>query len=131
MMIYRRVALALLAGAVLFSCTDAMAKGVKVLRTATLVRSATAPAAAKGKAKYDQSASRTNFSVEGENLAALNGNSAQILINGVLQGTRPIALGRFKLELTNQRGGTVPAVSAGTKVDVKVNNALILAGNFN
>ena len=127
----RRVFFAVIAGAVLFSSAELFAKGEKVLRTATLAKTASAPAAAKGKGKFDQSASRTNFSAEAQGLASVNGKSAVFCVDGVVVGTRTIALGVAKLELTNQRGGTVPSVVAGTKLEIKVNNVVILTGTFN
>lgn len=126
----RRTFMVLVAGLVVATGAESFAKGPRVLLNATLARTSDAPAAAKGKAKFDQSASRTNFSVEAENLRALNGKVATILVNGSQVGTATITLGRAKLELTNQRGGTVPAIATGSRVDVVVGTVRILSGSF-
>ncbi len=128
--ILRRTVLFLVVAGVLASATDVFAKGPRVLLQARLVAGPNVPAMVKGKAKFDQSSSRTNFSVEGENLRGLEGQTATIYVNGSLIGSRPITLGRVKLELTNQRGGSVPAVSRGTKIDIMVGNNRILSGTF-
>lgn len=128
--ILRRTVVMLLVAGIVSSAAEAFAKGPRVVLNARLVPVAGAPATAKGKSKFDQSASRTNFSVEAENLRGLNGQSASIFVNGALVGSSPIALGRLKLELTNERGGTVPAVTRGTQVVVMVGTTRILAGAF-
>jgi hypothetical protein len=130
MNILRRTFVMLMAGCLLASGADVFAKGPRTILKATLTAVAGAPAAAKGKAKYDQSESRTNFSVEAENLRSLNGKVASIFVNGTLVGSRPVTLGAVKLELTDQRGGTVPAVAVGTRVDIMVGTAKILTGSF-
>ena len=130
MSILRRVVVMLIVASVLSSAVDAFAKGPRTLLNATLTPTAAGPAVAKGKAKFDQSASRTNFSVEAENLRGLNGQTASFFVNGTQVGSAVIALGRAKVELTNQRGGTVPAVSAGTKVEINVGLTTILRGSF-
>lgn len=128
--ILRRTFVMLVVGCVAANAAQSFAKGPRVLLRATLTATAAAPAGAKGKAKYDQSASRTNFSVEAENLLPLNGQMASIFVNGSLVGSTPVALGRIKLELTNQRGGTVPAITAGSQVHIMVGTSKILAGAF-
>ncbi len=130
MSILRRVVVMLIVASVLSSAADVFAKGPKTKIFATLTASSAAPRAAKGKAKLDQSASRTNFSVEAENLRSLNGQTASIFVNGTQVGSTVITLGRAKLELTNQRGGTVPSVTAGTKVEINVGLTTILSGSF-
>lgn len=130
MSILRRVVVMLIVAGVLSSAADVFAKGPKTKIFATLTASAAAPIAAKGKAKLDQSASRTNFSVEAENLRSLNGQTALIFVNGAQVGSAVITLGRAKLELTNQRGGTVPDVRPGTSVAINVGLTTILSGSF-
>lgn len=130
MSILRRVVVMLIVAGVLSSAADVFAKGPKTRIFATLTPSAVAPKTAKGKAKFDQSASRTNFSVEAENLRSLNGQTALIFVNGTQVGSTVITLGRAKLELTNERGGTVPAVRPGTSVEINVGPTNILSGSF-
>ena len=130
MSILRRVVVMLIGAGILSSAADVFAKGPRTLLNATLKPTAAGPAGAKGKAKFDQSASRTNFSVEAENLRGLNGQTASFFVNGTQVGSAVIALGRTKVELTNQRGGKVPAVSAGTKVEINVGLTTILSGSF-
>lgn len=130
MSILRRVIVMLIVAGVFSSAADVFAKGPKTKIFATLTASAVAPKAARGKAKFDQSSSRTNFSVEAENLRSLNGRTALIFVNGTQVGTSVITLGRAKLELTNQRGGTVPAVRPGTSVEINVGTTTILSGSF-
>lgn len=130
MSLLRRIVIMLIVAGVLSSAADVFAKGPRTLLNATLKPTAAGPAVAKGKAKFDQSASRTNFSVEAENLRGLNGQTASFFVNGTQVGSAVIALGHAKVELTNQRGGTVPAVSAGTKVEINVGLTTILSGNF-
>ena len=74
--------------------------------------------------------SRTNFSVESRGLEPLNGKVVSIFVNGTLVGNKTVAWGRIKLELTNQRGGSVPAVAKGTVVELKVGSALLMGGAF-
>ncbi len=128
--ILRRTFVMMVAGCLLAIASDAFAKGPRTRIFATLSAASGAPAAAKGKAKYDQSASRTNFSVEAENLAPLEGSTVQIFVNGTLVGNQTVALGRVKPELTNQRGGSVPAVAAGTIVELKVGSTPLMSGAF-
>ena len=90
--------------AVLLNAAETFAKGPRTLLQGMLTAVPGAPAAAKGKAKFDASSSRTNFSVEAQGLAALNGRSAAIFVNGKNIGSTGIALGRLKLELSTQRG---------------------------
>ena len=130
MSILRRVVVMLIVAGVLSSAADVFAKGPRTLLNATLKPTAAGPVGSKGKAKFDQSASRTNFSVEAENLRGLNGQTASFFVNGTQVGSAVIALGRAKVELTNQRGGKVPAVSAGTKVEINVGLTTILSGSF-
>ena len=130
MSILRRTFMVVIAGLVLASGVESFAKGPRLLLNAVLTRTADAPAAARGKAKFDQSSSRTNFSVEAENLRALNGKVATILVNGSQVGTATVTLGRVKLERTNQRGGTVPSIARGPRVDVVVGTTRILSGSF-
>ena len=130
MSILRRIVVMLIVAGVLSSAADVFAKGPRTLLNATLKPTAAGPAVAKEKAKFDQPASRTNFSVEAENLRGLNGQTAAFFVNGTQVGSAVIALGRAKIELTNQRGGTVPAVSAGTKVEINVGLTTILSGSF-
>lgn len=130
MSILRRVVVMMIVAGVVSSSADVFAKGPKTRIFATLTASAVAPKAAKGKAKFDQSASRTNFSVEAENLRSLNGQTASIFVNGVQVGSTVITLGRTKLELTNERGGTVPVVRPGTSVEINVGRTTILSGSF-
>lgn len=128
--ILRRTFVMMVAGCILAGGTEAFAKGPRILLNATLSPASGAPASAKGKAKFDQSASRTNFSVEAENLRSLNGKVVSIFVDGTLVGNKTVALGRIKLELTNQRGGSVPVVAKGTIVELKVGSALLLGGAF-
>ena len=114
---------------VILSGVDTFAGGTRTLLQGALTAVPGAPAGAKGKAKFDASASRTNFSVEAQGLAALNGRPAAIFVNGANIGSTGIALGRLKLELSTQRGQIVPAVSAGTVVEVHVAGQRILAGS--
>lgn len=130
MTILRRTFVALAFCGLVASSAEVLAKGPRVRIFATLVRTSDAPAAAKGKAKFDQTDSRTNFSVEAQNLLGLDGQTASVYVNGSLVGTKVVALGAVKLELTNQRGGSVPAVSAGTRVDIAVGSTRILSGSF-
>lgn len=125
-----RISAFLLVGLVLSQGLQLEAKGPRTILEATLVKSATAPAAAKGKGKYDVSASRTNLSVEGQGLAALNGRVADVLVNGTHVGSGNIALGRFKLELSTERRQTVPSLSAGATIEVLVGGQRILSGNL-
>lgn len=130
MSILIRCATMLVAALVLVQATDVSAKGPRTILSATLLPAAGAPAAAKGKAKYDVSASRTNFSVEAQNLASLNGRTADVLVNGSKAGSATIALGRLKLELSTERRQTVPAMPAGSFVEVFVNGQRILSGGL-
>ena len=130
MSILRRAVVMLIVAGILSSAADVFAKGPRTKIFATLTALPAAPRAAKGKAKFDQSVSRTNFSVEAENLRSLNGQTASIFVNGTQVGSTIITLGQVKLELTNQRGGTVPAVAVGTKVEINVGLTTILSGSF-
>ncbi len=125
-----RCATMLFAALVLVQGTEIAAKGPRTILSATLLPVAGAPAAAKGKAKYDVSASRTNFSVEGQNLASLNGRTADISVNGSKVGSATIALGRLKLELSTERRQTVPNMPTGSFVEVFVNGQRILSGGL-
>lgn len=115
--------------AVMFSGVDTFAGGPRTLLEGVLTAVPGAPAAAKGKAKFDASASRTNFAVEAQGLAALNGRSATIFVNGTNIGSTEIVLGRLKLELSTQRGQIVPPVTPGAVVEVHVAGQRILAGS--
>jgi hypothetical protein len=128
--ILRRSAVLLIVAGLVAVATEAHAKSVKVKIFATLSSVAGAPVSAKGKAKYDASSSRKKFSVEAENLRRLNGQMASIFVDGRLLGTRPIALGVLKLEVSSERGGSVPVVGKDTKVDVMVGSVKILSGSF-
>ncbi len=128
--ILRRTFALLVVAGILSNAVDAFAKGPRTLLNATLSAVAGGPANAVGKAKFDKSASRTNFSVEGQRLAALNGQVASVFVNGALVGSTPIALNRLKLEISTQTGATVPTVAAGTTVDVMVGSQRILSGKF-
>ena len=128
--ILRRTFALLVVAGILSNAVDAFAKGPRTVLNATLSTVAGGPANAVGKAKFDKSASRTNFSVEGQRLAALNGQVASVFVNGALVGSTPIALNRLKLEISTQTGATVPTVSAGTTVDVMVGSQRILSGKF-
>jgi hypothetical protein len=108
----------------------AEAKGPRLLLTAVMTPTAGSPTVLKGKGKFDQSPSRSNLSAEAENLRAYNGQVASVYVNGTLVGTTTIALGRLKLERTDERGGSVPAVKEGSKIEVVVNLKPILAGTF-
>lgn len=116
--------------ALVLTAVPAEAKGPKLLLTAVMTPTAGSPAVLKGKGKFDQNPSRSNFSAEAENLRAYNGQVASVYVNGTLAGTATIALGRMKLELTDERGGSVPAVKAGSKIEIVVNLKPILAGTF-
>ena len=135
MQIVRRVFVMLLAGLVVCGTAESFAKGGKsgasrTILTARLAAVAGGPAAAKGAAKFDRSTSRTNFKTEGENLQRLNGRTALVLVNGKLIGSKPIALGRFELELSTQRGNVIPDMTAGTLVEVTVDGVRILSGGL-
>ncbi|MBL8813539.1 MAG: hypothetical protein JNM43_25460 [Planctomycetaceae bacterium] len=112
------------------SSIPAEAKGPKLLLTAVLTPTAGSPATLKGKGKFDQNPSRSNFSAEAENLRAFNGQVASVYVNGTLAGRTTVALGRMKLELTDERGGSVPAVKEGSKIEIVVNLKTILSGTF-
>lgn len=116
--------------ALVLTAVPAEAKGPKLLLTAVMTPTAGSPAVLKGKGKFDQNPSRSNFSAEAENLRAYNGQVASVYVNGTLAGKATIALGRMKLELTNERGGSVPAVKEGSKIEIVVNLKPILAGTF-
>ena len=130
MSLSRRAAVLMMLLGVTFGAAEAFAKGPRILLQAALRPVAGAPPASSGKAKFDQSASRTNFSVEAEKLIGLNGKVATIFVNDAPVGSRTVALGRISLELTTQRGGTVPAVAVGSKVTVFVGATLVLSGTF-
>ena len=114
----------------MLAAVPAEAKGPKLLLTAVMTPTAGSPAALKGKGKFDQNPSRSNFSAEAENLRAYNGQVASVYVNGTLAGTAPVALGQMKLELTDQRGGSVPVVKEGSKIEIVVNLKTILSGTF-
>ncbi len=116
--------------ALVLTAVPAEAKGPKLLLTAVMTPATGAPASLKGKGKFDQNPSRTNFSAEAENLRAYNGQVASVYVNGTLAGTATITLGRMKLELTDERGGSVPVVKEGSRIEVVVNLKTILAGTF-
>ncbi len=116
--------------ALVLTAVPAEAKGPKLLLTAVMTPTAGSPAMLKGKGKFDQNPSRSNFSAEAENLRAYNGQVASVYVNGTLAGKTTIALGRMKLELTDERGGSVPAVKEGSKIEIVVNLKPILAGTF-
>lgn len=116
--------------AVMFSGVDTFAGGPRTLLEGALTAVPGAPVAAKGKAKFDASSSRTNFAVEAQGLAALNGQSAAIVVNGTNIGSARIALGRLKLELSTQRGQVVPPVTPGAVVEFHVAGQRILAGSL-
>ena len=130
MSLSRRAAVLMMLLGVTFGAAEAFAKGPRILLQAALRPVVGAPPASSGKAKFDQSASRTNFSVEAEKLIGLNGKVATIFVNDAPVGSRTVALGRISLELTNQRGGTVPAVAVGSRVTVFIGATLVLSGTF-
>lgn len=116
-------------GAVMVSGVDTFAKGPRTILTGVLTAAPGIPATAIGKAKYDASASRTNFTVEAQGLTTLNGRSAAIFVNGKNIGSTRIALGRLKFELSTERGQAVPPVNAGAVVEVHILGQRILAGS--
>ncbi len=134
---FSRIAVLSLACLVMSDGISLAAKGAgagSAARQKTIVRlsrTAAAPTGASGKAVYEtRSVGREKFGTEAQGLTPLNGMAASVYVNGVLVGSRQIALGRFNLELESERGQSVPVVSSGTRVEIQVGGAVILAGEF-
>ena len=115
-------------GTVMWSGIHAVAGGPRTLLTGTLTAAPGAPTAAKGKAKFDSTASRTNFTVEAQGLARLNGQSAHVFVDGRIIAGTVISLGRLKFELSTQRGDVVPPVGSGSLIEIQIAGEVILAG---
>lgn len=87
----------------------------------------------KGKAVYRvrPSRNRTKFKVQIEKIAAPNGSTFGVVVDGAPVGTITIALGTGELELSSNDGDVVPAIVSGSVVQVfDANNVLILSGAF-
>ncbi len=106
----------------------AQAKGTEI-RT-SIAGSAQYPNA-KGTAKYKVNGSEREFQVEIENVRALAGRSLNVFVNGVKVGSMQVsALGVARLNLNNQLGAVVPAVSPGARVTIKTGTVLVASGRF-
>lgn len=106
----------------------AQAKGTEI-RT-SITGSAQYPNA-KGTAKYKVNGTEREFQVEIENVKALAGRSLNVFVNGVKVGSMQVsALGVARLNLNNQLGAVVPAVSPGARVTIKAGTVLVASGRF-
>jgi hypothetical protein len=87
---------------------------------------------AKGTAKYRDRGGEQEFQVEVENVKKLAGKRLGVFVNGNNVGTMRInQFGAGRLELNSDRGDNVPAISAGSKVQVKTGaGVLVVSGQF-
>lgn len=122
------LAMFVIAVAQLLVANEAVAATIKM--EASLTPTA-ASRLASGKAKFEQRATRSKFSTQGEDLgASFNGKTATVSVNGVVVGTARVALGGFDLNLDTIRRQTVPAIKKGDKVSVSIDGVNVLNGTF-
>ena len=95
---------------------------------ATLKGSAAYPNV-KGNAKFQRDNGVRELEAEIEHANALAGSKVRFRVKGQVVGTATVSsLGRAQI---NRRGATVPAVSTGSKINVrKLNGALVASGTF-
>ena len=95
---------------------------------ATLKGSASYPNVT-GKAKAQRDNGVRELEAEIQHAKVLAGTKVRFRVNGNVVGTATVnTLGRAQI---NRRGATVPAVSTGSKVNVrKLNGALVASGTF-
>ena len=95
---------------------------------ATLKGSAAYPNV-KGNAKFQRDNGVRELEAEIEHAKVLAGTKVRFRVNGNVVGTATVnTLGRAQV---NRRGATVPAVSTGSKINVrKLNGALVASGTF-
>ena len=88
--------------------------------------------AAKGKAKFRDRGGEKEFQVEVENVKIAAGTKLNVFVGGKKVGTMKInQFGAGRLNLNSTRGDKVPAVSSGTKVQVKTGaDVVVAAGSF-
>lgn len=87
---------------------------------------------AKGTAKYKDRGGEQEFQVEVENVKKLAGKKLSVFVNGSKVGTMRInQFGAGRIELNSDRGDNVPAISGGSKVQVKTGaGVLVVSGSF-
>jgi hypothetical protein len=87
---------------------------------------------AKGTAKYRDRGGEREFQVEVENVKALAGKTLSVFANGKKVGSLKInSLGAGSLNLNSARGNSVPAIGAGSKVQVKTGAGVrVVSGQF-
>ncbi len=87
---------------------------------------------AKGTAKYKDRGGEQEFQVEVENVKKLAGKKLSVFVDGNKVGTMRInQFGAGRLELNSDRGDNVPAISGGSKVQVKTGaGVLVVSGSF-
>ena len=95
---------------------------------ATLKGSASYPNVT-GKAKFQRDDGVRELEAEIEHAKPLAGTKVRFRVNGTVVGTATVnTLGRAQI---NRRGATVPAVSTGSKINVrKLNGVLVASGTF-
>ena len=87
---------------------------------------------AKGTAKYKADGGEREFQVELENARPLAGQTLSVFVNGAKVGSfRVSALGAGRLSRNTDLGQSVPAISAGARVQIKTaGGALVASGSF-
>jgi hypothetical protein len=87
---------------------------------------------AKGTAKYRDRGGEREFQVEVENVKVLAGKTLNVFVNGTKVGSLKVStLGAGSLNLNSTRGNNVPAIRAGSKVQVKTSaGVLVVSGQF-
>ncbi len=86
----------------------------------------------KAKAKYKADGGEREFQVELENARPLAGQTLSVYVNGAKAGSfRVSALGVGRLSRNSDLGQSVPAISAGARVQIKTaGGALVASGSF-
>lgn len=87
---------------------------------------------AKGTAKYKDRGGEREFQVELENVKSLAGKTVDVYANGAKVGSFKVtALGTGRFSRNSDLGQTVPAIRAGSSVQIKTRaGALIVSGSF-
>ena len=88
--------------------------------------------AAHGQATYKNRGGEREFQLEVENLRALRGSTLGVFVSGArVGGARVNRFGSGRVELNSERGGRVPSVRSGTRVDVKTPaGKAVVTGSF-
>ena len=87
---------------------------------------------AKGTAKYKAAGGEREFQVELENARPLAGKTLGVFVNGTKVGSlRVSALGVGRFSRNTDLGQSVPAISAGSQVQIKTAaGAVVVSGGF-